>query len=259
MRVLLIASLFLTSWPLAATGRPADCAAVLAQSASFPLAHPFVGHLVNVRPDFLGNLETDRLCYGTLVSPTGHVLTAAHCLVSNPYNIDSRPNADLHLCMGNGRDLPLRDLPLRIASVNTNLDYALLQASSTSAADLAPYDWVAFAGGRPRAGLNLVRAGHGGTCSTADETNDVHLRLDCSVIHGDSGEAVLLGNQVAGIITHGRSTYSFGTSSYILFLLEASVLGAPRVGVLVVDDLIPRTVVTGSPVDLRSTQVISSK
>jgi hypothetical protein len=242
MRVILIASLFLTSWPVTAAGRPADCNAVLNQSASHPLAHPFVGHLVNVGPDLL---TTDHLCYGTLVSPTGHVLTAAHCLVSNQYNTDSRPNADLHLCMGDGRDLPLR-----VATVNPNLDYALLQATSTSRADLAPYGWVAFAGGRPRAGLNLVRAGYGETCTTGAGTDDFHLRLNCGSVAGDSGEAVLAGNQVAGIITYGSSLDSIATSSFTIFAIEASQLGAPRLSGLFVQDLIPRTVVTGSPVDL---------
>src|ERR1700733_7897574 len=56
----------------------------------YPISQTFVGHLQVQPPPPRTTPDQDHICYATLVSPYGHVLTAAHCLVTDPTNSASR-------------------------------------------------------------------------------------------------------------------------------------------------------------------------
>lgn len=212
------------------------CIRVQATSAqAFPLSKTYIGHLVGIN-------DMSHRCYGTLVSPDGHVLTAAHCVVSNFTDLASQPRNDLHLCMSNNDDLQLQ-----VLWIDREFDYAILRSSNSAATS---HGWVAFSNDQPREDVELLRAGRGTYCRTVVPTDDFHLILDssggCVVHEGDSGEVVLSHDQIAGLLLSTGFKRSTAVTSSMIFLSVGGALGARRP---ILGANFPDTVAQGSRVE----------
>jgi hypothetical protein len=231
---LLLSELSLSSPARAVSAAPQVKHCVVKNASDFLLQESYVGHIL---------LQDSNLhhCYGTLISPMGHVLTAAHCVFSSPDNTSSPMLSGMRLCMQDQREMQLS-----LAYVNPGADIAILKATPNM---VPSYGWATFEPGKLRYGEALSRAGQGGSCTNRMESDDFYLQLSCPVKGGDSGEALLSHGRVAGILTRSFGTMSAAAATgYSTFLRLRNIIGAPNL--ILSEARAADPVVKGSPLDI---------
>lgn len=126
---LLLSQLSLATPARAVSTAPQVKHCIVKDASEFLTQEPFVGHILLQGSDF-------HHCYGTLISPTGQVLTAAHCVFTNPDDTSSPMLSGMRLCMQDQKELKLG-----LGYVNPILDIAILQATPNL---VSSYGWAAF-------------------------------------------------------------------------------------------------------------------
>jgi hypothetical protein len=189
-----------------AAGAPSSsirCPSTCTPSSEFPLTAHHTGHIV------VGQ-SSAHACYGTLVSPAGHVLTAGHCVVTNKENALSAFQSSVRLRM-----YDCCEMDLRLVHFNALYDSALLLAPSEAAQRYGWADIERVSLDGLLNGAELLRAGHGTACGVAPDSNKLDWALTCGSKPGDSGEALLLPNgKIAGHITSGTIVGTLKASSF---------------------------------------------